>query len=81
MSHLNAHWFLSLEDATDKIEAWRMEYNEYRPNSSLNDLAPMEIKEHWLKEKRENKALPGAASSDPMIFGSVEKSPAEHNQI
>ncbi len=24
---LNAHWFLSLEDAAEKIEAWRMEYN------------------------------------------------------
>lgn len=27
---LNVNWFLSLEDARDKIEAWRMDYNEYR---------------------------------------------------
>lgn len=25
---LNAHWFLSLDDAKSKIEAWRREYNE-----------------------------------------------------
>ncbi|KVE69959.1 transposase, partial [Burkholderia vietnamiensis] len=28
---LNAHWFLSLEDARRKIEVWREYYNEARP--------------------------------------------------
>jgi putative transposase len=28
---LNAHWFLSLDDAKRKIEAWRQYYNEIRP--------------------------------------------------
>lgn len=32
---LNANWFMSLEDAKEKIEAWRHDYNEYRPHSSL----------------------------------------------
>ena len=27
--------FLSLEDARAKIEAWRLDYNESRPHSSL----------------------------------------------
>lgn len=40
---LNEHWFLSLWDARDKIEAWRRLYNEERPHSSLNDLAPYEF--------------------------------------
>ncbi len=35
---LNAHWFLSLDNATEKIEAWRVDYNEYRPHGSLGDL-------------------------------------------
>ncbi len=30
---LNAHWFLSLEDARRKIDAWRTGYNETRPHS------------------------------------------------
>ena len=28
---LNTNWFLSLDDAKEKIESWRMEYNQYRP--------------------------------------------------
>jgi putative transposase len=37
---LNEHWFLSLEDATEKIEAWRDHYNEQRPHSSLGYQSP-----------------------------------------
>jgi putative transposase len=48
---LNAHWFISLEDAAEKIEAWRIEYNHYRPHSSLNDLSPMEFIEQMIKEE------------------------------
>ena len=32
---LNAHWFLSIADARSKIEAWRKDYNESRPHTSL----------------------------------------------
>ena len=37
---LNSHWFLSLADAREKIEAWRQDYNEERPHSSLGNMAP-----------------------------------------
>jgi len=37
---LNLHWFETLEDAKVTIEAWRQDYNESRPHSTLNDLAP-----------------------------------------
>lgn len=40
---LNTNWFLSLEDAKEKIETWRREYNEYRPHSSIGDLTPTEF--------------------------------------
>lgn len=30
---LNAHWFMSLEDAREKLEDWRRYYNEDRPHS------------------------------------------------
>ena len=39
---LNINWFMSLEDAEEKVDAWRYEYNYYRPHSSLNNLTPME---------------------------------------
>ncbi len=40
---LNLHWFLSLDDARDKIEGWRMDYNQYRPHSSLDGQTPAEF--------------------------------------
>lgn len=40
---LNTHWFLSLEDAKDKIEAWREYYNEARPHSALKWATPSEF--------------------------------------
>lgn len=39
---LNTNWFMSLEDAEEKVDAWRYEYNHYRPHSSLNNLTTME---------------------------------------
>jgi putative transposase len=32
---LNTSWFLSLDDARSKCEAWRTAYNEVRPHSSI----------------------------------------------
>jgi putative transposase len=40
---LNASWFLSLDDARSKCEAWRAEYNEVRPHSSIGHKAPIEL--------------------------------------
>jgi len=37
---LNDHWFISLADAREKIEAWRIDYNSLRPHSSLADRTP-----------------------------------------
>jgi putative transposase len=37
---LNASWFLSLADARDRIEAWRVDYNTERPHSALGHLTP-----------------------------------------
>lgn len=40
---LNANWFATLADARTKIEAWRQDYNELRPHSSLNYQTPSEF--------------------------------------
>lgn len=40
---LNAHWFLSLDDAKSKIEGWRRYYNETRPHSALKWATPAEF--------------------------------------
>ena len=37
---LNTNWFLSIEDARNKLEVWRRDYNEFRPHSSLGNMTP-----------------------------------------
>lgn len=38
---LNAHWFLSLQNACEKLEAWRRHYNEERPHSAIGNIPPI----------------------------------------
>jgi putative transposase len=49
---LNQHWFTSLSDAKETIEAWRVDYNEARPHGSLGYLAPSEFAKQSRVKKR-----------------------------
>jgi putative transposase len=40
---LNAHWFMSLDDAQRKCEAWRRDYNQVRPHSAIANRVPEEL--------------------------------------
>jgi putative transposase len=40
---LNQHWFLTLDDARETIEDWRIDYNQVRPHSALGYLTPQEF--------------------------------------
>lgn len=40
---LNTHWFLNLDDARGKIEAWRRDFNETRPHTSLGFMMPADF--------------------------------------
>jgi putative transposase len=44
---LNTNWFENLSDARRKIEAWRSEYNQQRPHSSLAYRTPEEFARQW----------------------------------
>ncbi len=37
---LNARWFLSLEDAREKLDAWRRRDNEIQPHSTIGNKPP-----------------------------------------
>jgi putative transposase len=41
---LNVHWFASLEDAQQKVDAFRWDYNEHHPHRSLKGLSPSGIR-------------------------------------
>ena len=40
---LNAHWFLSLDDARAKMEEWRKDYNTVRPHSAIGNKPPISL--------------------------------------
>jgi putative transposase len=40
---LNENWFVTMEDARSRIEAWRLDYNQVRPHSGLDNLTPSEF--------------------------------------
>jgi putative transposase len=58
---LNEHWFLSLAEAREKIEAWRRDYNQVRPHSTLGYQTPEEF--------AARAAAPGASPPTPLAQG------------
>ena len=40
---LNTHWFLTLEDAREKLEEWRRYYNEDRPHGAIGNKPPITL--------------------------------------
>jgi putative transposase len=40
---LNAHWFLTLDDARLKMEEWRGYYNEDRPHGAIGNKRPIAL--------------------------------------
>ena len=44
---LDQHWFASLEEARQVIEAWRIEYNTERPHRSLKQQTPAAFAAAW----------------------------------
>src|SRR5829696_139951 len=40
---LDQHWFISLDEAVCKCEAWRRDYNEVRPHSAIGNKPPISL--------------------------------------
>jgi len=40
---LNQSWFLSLEDAQEKVADWRQYYNQERPHGALGNMTPVDF--------------------------------------
>ena len=43
---LNAHWFMSLADAQEKLEDWSRYYNEERPHGAIGQKTPVTLLNH-----------------------------------
>jgi putative transposase len=60
---LNAHWFLSLADATEKLEAWRRDYNDERPHSAIGNKPPVTLIERSAADGHRRPERAGNSSS------------------
>ena len=69
---LNMHWFLSLDDACEKITSWVQEYNHYRPHSSLKEMTPSAFIDHCELNNVKIQTLPGAPLPEAMHFAAAE---------
>ncbi len=54
---LNQHYFKTLEEARNKIEDWRIWYNEFRPHQTLEGLTPAGFIKQW--QDQNNNQIPG----------------------
>jgi len=52
---LNQHYFGTLQEAKDTIEQWRINYNTFRPHSSLNGQTPDAFVKAWKEENQQPK--------------------------
>jgi putative transposase len=67
---LNIEEFGSLAEARVLVEAWRIEYNTYRPHSSLGGLTPAEFATRWVLEH----ASPGTHDTTPVLSSPQRRS-------
>lgn len=68
---LNVSLFFSLEDAREKLEQWRRDYNRARPHSALGDQTPEAFAAAWSR----------SASSDPELAPGLKISPPESSLL
>ena len=50
---LNVETFFDLSDVRDKLERWRLDYNQVRPHSALGDRSPEEFAREWRASERD----------------------------
>jgi len=55
---LNQHWFLTLKEAREIFEEWRLDYNEVRPHGSLGHLTPNEYVANWRSNRNREAGSP-----------------------
>jgi putative transposase len=65
---LNIEEFGSLAEARIVVESWRVEYNTYRPHSSLGGLTPAEFAAKWASEHQ----TAGTLDTTPVLAQPLE---------
>jgi hypothetical protein len=71
---LNVETFFDLSDVRDKLERWRLDYNQVRPHSSLEDRSPEEFVREWKESSAAALRTAGPAKGAPA--GAVQSNAA-----
>ena len=71
---LDAHWFATLAEARQVIEAWRHEYNESRPHRALGERTPNEIASEFAASRE----LTGQQNCRKLTFRVIQEKGADH---
>jgi len=72
---LNMHVFLDGRHAQEVVAAWRNEYNQERPHSSLNYMTPAEFAAHCRNSGRPTASLRSGNAEAPGAGQQVEANP------
>jgi putative transposase len=68
---LNVETFFDLSDVREKLERWRLDYNQVRPHSGLHDSTPNEFARLWRQEWSEDSART-AGPANRRLAGAVQ---------
>jgi integrase-like protein len=71
---LNVETFFDLSDVREKLERWRLDYNQVRPHSALADRSPEEFVREWKESRARPPRTAGPAKQVPA--GAVPRSDA-----
>lgn len=78
---VNQHWFMSLADAREKLEAWRGDYNTISPYSAIGNKPPDNVDESHRRNQpadvRKREKLPHRMRA---LWGAVHPKAAPHPQ-
>jgi putative transposase len=62
---LNVEMFFDLSDVREKLERWRLDYNQVRPHSALGDRSPEEFSRDWKQSRAASLRMAGPAKAEP----------------
>jgi putative transposase len=62
---LNVETFFDLSDVREKLERWRLDYNQARPHSALGDRSPEEFVREWKESSAASSRTAGPANQAP----------------
>ena len=57
--------FFDLSDVREKLECWRLDYNQARPHSALGDRSPEEFVREWKESSAASSRTAGPANQTP----------------